>query len=385
MEKRISETSRVISARRADASSRVCVLVADRLDLVDDVAEADDLLGDAVVHLARDAVALLGRGQRAHLVEQDGGVEAYGELVGDLAGTLVELGRPPRHADDHAVAQHLLGAAQRDDGRAGRALGVRDLDLLRQPLDVVAAVERAERAVGVARRRWSSARRPWPRASPRRGPWPATRCRARGCPSWPAGGCRAIRWWAAAYGAWRAAWSRVERDCQLASRPDARARSASHGSGVAEPRSSASSRGSAATAAATVEAGDQGDVERRDQAVAHAGDDRRARRGRRRGSAVASAWRRAASSRPPPRPRRASASAGCASSTPAATLTAATQREHHQHRRRLDERAVAEHGARRQGEREHADGRRRPPRLERRPRDARSSATGRRHARITCC
>ena len=86
MEKRISETRRVISVRRADASSRVCVVVADRLDLVHDVAESDDLLGHAVVHLARDPVALLGRRQRAHLVEQDGGVEAYGELVGHLAG-----------------------------------------------------------------------------------------------------------------------------------------------------------------------------------------------------------------------------------------------------------------------------------------------------------
>ena len=90
------------------------------------------------MHLARDAVALLGRRQGADLVEQDGGVEAYGELVGDLAGALVELEGPPRNPDDHAVAEHLLGTAQRDDGRTGGPVGVRDFDLPGQPLDVLA-------------------------------------------------------------------------------------------------------------------------------------------------------------------------------------------------------------------------------------------------------
>ena len=141
--------------------------------------------------------------QRAHLVEQDGGVEAHGELVGDVAGTLVELGRPPRHADDHAVAEHLLGAAERHDGGAGGPLGVRCLDLQGHPLDVVAAVERAEQCRRARRRRSSIALPPVASRiamSSSMASAALSRPRRPELASW---WMRAIRWCAASYGAWR--------------------------------------------------------------------------------------------------------------------------------------------------------------------------------------
>ena len=101
------------------------------------------------MHLTRDAGALLGGGQRADVVEQHGRVEAEGELVGDLEGPLVQLRRPAGHADEDAVAEHLLGAAQGHHRRPRGALPLREADLRRQALGVVARVQRAERLVGI--------------------------------------------------------------------------------------------------------------------------------------------------------------------------------------------------------------------------------------------
>ena len=69
-------------------------LVRHRRDLVDDVAQGHELLGDAVVHLASDPLPLLGCRQSTDLVEEDCCVQPEGELVGDLLRDGSRLGRP---------------------------------------------------------------------------------------------------------------------------------------------------------------------------------------------------------------------------------------------------------------------------------------------------
>ena len=104
MEKRSSVTTRLISSRSDAASSWVSALVGDRLDLVDDVAQSDDLLRDPVVHLPGDPVALLRGGHQANVVEEDRGVQAQHELVGDRLRAVAQ------------VTSFQAGVADQDDG-----------------------------------------------------------------------------------------------------------------------------------------------------------------------------------------------------------------------------------------------------------------------------
>ena len=144
MEKRSSVTTRLISSRSDAASCLGLGLVGDRLDLVDDVAERDDLLGHAVVHLAGDPVALLGGGHQADVVEEDRGVEAQDELVGDGLGLVAQVVGPPGVADQDDGAEPLLPAVQPHglDARVGPGRG------LGGGRDDVAAVRREQVGLG---------------------------------------------------------------------------------------------------------------------------------------------------------------------------------------------------------------------------------------------
>ena len=118
MEKRSSVTTRLISVAQGGRQLLCLGLVGHRLDLVDDVAEGDDLLGDTVVHLAGDPVALLGGRHEAYVVEEDRGVQAEHELVGDRLGACPQVVGPSRRRGPGPTEPRRCVAAVQPHGRA---------------------------------------------------------------------------------------------------------------------------------------------------------------------------------------------------------------------------------------------------------------------------
>ena len=112
----------------AQVQQLVALLLGGRLrgERVDGVAEVGDVLGDAVVHLARPAAALLGRGLVLESGEQQGGVEpdrGGQELLGQPVDALDEAGPRGVEVLGQGAAHHgdELGVGDQGEGE-GAAL-----------------------------------------------------------------------------------------------------------------------------------------------------------------------------------------------------------------------------------------------------------------------
>ena len=118
IDSRSSVMTRVSSPRSAlQVGLEVGQVPGPRSQVVDDVAERGELLGDAVVDLAGQPAALLGGGQGAHLAEQQRRLEPQ--------RLLLEQGRRPTSARPGRTALaaldgHQAEGAQADLQRHGR-------------------------------------------------------------------------------------------------------------------------------------------------------------------------------------------------------------------------------------------------------------------------